>query len=217
MEVEVISHTPEPEALVARAAALCYSKEDKKPQKEKVKPFMEKLLKMGHMSPFEHISFTFRISGVSRVLSHQLVRHRIASYSQQSQRYVFFDKASYVIPKSIKDKGMDKEFSKKIEEMVDFYRFLVKQGIPKEDARYILPSSFTTSLIMTMNARELIHFFRLRCCNRAQWEIRDMAERMLFLVKNIAPNIFFNSGPPCVIGPCPEGELSCGKPRKSEI
>ncbi|MEW6681199.1 MAG: FAD-dependent thymidylate synthase, partial [bacterium] len=214
MEVEIIASTKEPEALVARAAKLCYAKEDKKPKKEEIKPFIEKLLKIGHTSPFEHISFTFRISGVSRVLSHQLVRHRLASYSQQSQRYVFFDKASYVIPNSIKEKGLDKEFSEKIEEMVGFYKKLVDKGIPKEDARYILPSSFTTRLIMTMNARELMHFFRLRCCNRAQWEIRDMADKMLSLVKNIAPNIFFNSGPPCVTGPCPEGELSCGKPRK---
>lgn len=214
MEVELISHSPNPEALVARAASLCYSKIDKEPDKEKIKPFIEKLLKKGHLSVFEHIVFTFRIANVSRVLSHQLVRHRLASYSQQSQRYVFFDKALYIIPESIKEKGLDREFSKKIEEMVDFYHNLVKQGIPKEDARYILPSSFTTRLIMTMNARELLHFFKLRCCNRAQWEIREMADKMLSLVKNIAPNVFLNAGPPCVIGACPEGELSCGKPRK---
>lgn len=214
MEVELISHSPNPEALVARAASLCYSKIDKEPDKEKIKPFIEKLLKSGHTSVFEHIVFTFRIANVSRVLSHQLVRHRLASYSQQSQRYVFFDKALYIIPESIKEKGLNREFSKKIEEMVDFYHNLVKQGIPKEDARYILPSSFTTRLIMTMNARELLHFFKLRCCNRAQWEIREMADKMLSIVKNIAPNVFLNAGPPCVIGACPEGELSCGKPRK---
>ncbi|MEW6102453.1 MAG: FAD-dependent thymidylate synthase [bacterium] len=210
MEVEVISHTPEPEALVARAASLCYSKEDKKPKNPK--PLIDKLLKMGHLSVFEHISFTFSISGISRACSHQLVRHRIASYSQQSQRYVFFDKANYVIPETIKDKD---SFSKKIEDMVNFYHKLVEDGVPKEDARYILPQAFSTKLIMTMNARELMHFFRLRCCNRAQWEIRDMADKMLCLVKDIAPNIFLNSGPPCVIGPCPEGEFSCGKPRKT--
>jgi len=214
VEIELISYTPNPEAIVARAASLCYSKKDKEPGKEKIKPFIEKLLKMGHTSPFEHISFTFRISGVSRVLSHQLVRHRIASYSQQSQRYVFFEKASYVIPNSIKEKGLNREFSKKIGEMVDFYHKLVENGIPKEDARYILPSSFTTRLIMTMNARELLHFFRLRCCNRAQWEIRNLADKMLSIVKNICPNIFLHSGPPCITGPCPEGELSCGKPRR---
>ncbi len=214
MEIELIVYTPNCEALVARAASLCYSKEDKEPEKEKIKPFIEKLLKMGHISPFEHISFTFRISGVSRVLSHQLVRHRLASYSQQSQRYVFLDSADYVIPESIKEKGLSKEFSKKIKECLCFYHLLVDKGIPKEDARYILPHSFTTRLIMTMNARELMHFFRLRCCNRAQWEIRDMADRMLLLVKNVAPNIFGHSGPPCVISHCPEGKLSCGTPRK---
>lgn len=211
MEIELISSTPNPEALVARAAAICYSKEDKE---LKIKPFIEKLLKMGHLSVFEHITFTFRISDVSRVLSHQLIRHRLASYSQQSQRYVFFDEARCIIPESIKEKGLDKEFSEKVKDLVKFYHLLIDAGIPKEDARYILPSSFATRLIMTMNARELLHFFKLRCCNRAQWEIRNLADRMLSIVKNIAPNIFSNAGPPCVIGTCPEGELSCGKPRK---
>lgn len=213
MEVELISSTPNAEALVARAASLCYSKEAKL-NEENIKHFIEKLLKMGHLSVFEHISFTFRISGVSRVLTHQLVRHRLASYTQQSQRYVFFEKARYIIPKSIKEKGLGEAFSKKVEELTDFYHSLIDAGIPKEDARYILPSSFETRIIVTMNARELIHFFRLRCCNRAQWEIRDMADKMLSIVKDITPDIFLNAGPPCVIGPCPEGELSCGRPRK---
>ncbi|HAW50447.1 TPA: FAD-dependent thymidylate synthase [bacterium] len=210
MRIKLIAYTPDCEAIVARAASLCYSKEDKSPPKEKRKYFIDKLLKMGHISPFEHISFTFSISGISRACSHQLVRHRIASYSQQSQRYVFFDRPEYIIPETIKDKDA---FSKKVEEIVRFYHSLVNDGVPKEDARYILPQAFATKFIMTMNARELLHFFRLRCCNRAQWEIGQLAENMLSLVKDVAPNIFNNAGPPCITGPCLEGEFSCKKPR----
>lgn len=218
MEVRVIRHTPEPELLVASAAKLCYSKvgiEDitKNLSKKKQNEFIKKLLKMGHLSPFEHISFTFGIEGISRACTHQLVRHRIASFSQQSQRYVSFEEAEYVMPPAIK-KSLKTKFEKHINDSLKFYRQLIEEGVAPEDARYILPQSFCTKIVVTMNARELFHFFSLRCCNRAQWEIREMAEAMLTEAKKIAPNIFSSSGAPCVKGACPEGELSCGRPKK---
>jgi thymidylate synthase (FAD) len=218
MEVRLIRHTPKPELLVASAAKLCYSKvgiEDitKNLSRDKQNEFIKKLLKMGHLSPFEHISFTFGIEGISRVCTHQFVRHRIASFSQQSQRYVSFDEAEYVIPPAIK-KSLKTKFEKYTEDSLKFYRQLIEEGVAPEDARYILPQSFCTKIVVTMNARELFHFFGLRCCNRAQWEIREVAEAMLTEAKKIAPNIFSDSGAPCVKGACPEGELSCGKPKK---
>ena len=229
LKVILLKHTPDPESVVAMAAKLCYSPIDIETLKEKIEAkdqsrFVKKLMKMGHMSPIEHASFTFAIEGISRACSHQLVRHRLASYSQQSQRYVsekgegeIFE---YIIPPSIaQDKEATIAFEKLMVEAQKTYNFLVNRlnemGIEGElanqDARFVLPNSAETKIIVTMNARELLHFFNQRCCNRAQWEIRQMAEEMLKLVKGLAPTIFKNAGPACLKRPCPEGEYTCGK------
>lgn len=226
LKVILLRHTPDPEETVAMAAKLCYSPSDISSLKDKIeakdqKAFVEKLVKMGHMSPVEHASFTFAIEGISRACSHQLVRHRLASYSQQSQRYVSEEAGfDYIIPPVIRDdKEMKKMFGSFMEEAQKAYNAMVKKlnerGIISEsanqDARFILPNAAETKIIVTMNARELLHFFRQRCCNRAQWEIRKMAEEMLKLVKKAAPTIFHKAGPGCLYAPCPEGDYSCGK------
>jgi len=219
LKVILLRHTPGPEETVAMAAKLCYSPSDITSLKDKIeakdqKAFVEKLVKMGHMSPIEHASFTFAVEGISRACSHQLVRHRLASYSQQSQRYVSeggqravsgqqptFD---YVIPPSIKEDAEAKKiFRKFMAEAQNAYDLLIERlnekGIKGEsanqDARFVLPNAAETKIMVTMNARELLHFFRQRCCNRAQWEIRHMAEEMLKLVKKAAPTLFHKAAP----------------------
>jgi len=168
---------------------------------------------MGHLSVLEHASFTFGVDGISRVTSHQLVRHRLASYSQQSQRYVKFSAPEYVVPETIAtDEERRGRFVSAMEGLFRLYSDLVKAGVPAEDARFLLPNAACTRIIITMNARELLHFFRLRCCERAQWEIREMATEMLVLAREKAPFIFRDSGPACVTGPCSEGEMTCGRP-----
>ncbi|MBI4708131.1 MAG: FAD-dependent thymidylate synthase [Candidatus Omnitrophica bacterium] len=219
MRVELLEHTPDPEHLVALAAKLCYSGVDidellQKVTNEQTTAFIHKLLKMGHLSPFEHISFTFGIEGISRAASHQLVRHRVASYSQQSQRYVTYQNLEYVVPPSISSAGLSSRFSGAMEYLQGIYHELIVSGIPPEDARFVLPNACATKIIVTMNARELMHFFRVRCCNRAQWEIRALAIEMLRCVKAVTSDIFADSGPACVDGKCSEGEMSCGKPWK---
>ena len=170
---------------------------------------------MGHLSVVEHAVFTFSVEGVSRALTHQLVRHRIASFSQQSQRYVSLKEPTFVTPPTVKgNPEAERAFSETMDAIWDAYRRLEDMGIPAEDARYLLPNGCTTNITVTMNARELLHLFSLRCCSRAQWEIREMAERMLELCREVSPVIFKDAGPPCVRGPCPEGKLSCGKPRR---
>lgn len=226
LKVILLKHTPNPEEIVAMAAKLCYSPSDIEGLKEKIeakdqKAFVEKLVKMGHMSPIEHASFTFAIEGISRACSHQLVRHRLASYSQQSQRYVSEEAGfDYVIPPIIKeDKELKKYFENFMSEAQKAYSHIIERlnekGIKGEsanqDARFVLPNAAETKIIVTMNARELLHFFRMRCCNRAQWEIRQMAEEMLKLVKKTSPVIFEKAGPGCLYAPCPEGEYTCGK------
>jgi thymidylate synthase (FAD) len=159
----------------------------------------------------EHVSFTFGIEGISRALTHQLVRHRLASYSQQSQRYVKTEDFKYIVPYSIKnDKIALAKFEKIMQSLQEGYDELLKT-VPKEDARYVLPNAVETKIIVTMNARELVYFFKLRGCKRAQWEIRNLAIEMLKLVKKVAPIMFKNSGPSCLKGPCTEGEMYCGK------
>ena len=220
MKVQLLNYTPNSEEMVAHAARLCYSAKTIAQIKETIteqRPdkMIKKIIKLGHYSVLEHVSFTFGIEDISRVTSHQLVRHRIASYSQKSQRYVKAgEKENCIIPKSIQDNNGDLavKFMKLFAESLSFYQEMLLQGIPAEDARYILPQAMTTSIIFTANARELIHFFRMRCCSRAQWEIRELAISMLKLVKKVAPNIFQDSGPACLVGPCPEGEMTCGKP-----
>ncbi|MBN2653880.1 MAG: FAD-dependent thymidylate synthase [Nitrospirae bacterium] len=226
LKVILLKHTPQPEETVAMAAKLCYSPAEISTLKGKTaakdqRAFVERLMKMGHMSPVEHVTFTFAVEGISRACSHQLVRHRIASYSQQSQRYVNESSGfDYVIPESIKtDKELTEYFRNFMADCQKAYDHIVEQlnssGIEGEaanqDARFVLPNAAETKIIITMNARELIHFFRQRCCNRAQWEIRYMAEEMLRLAKEAAPVIFAKSGPGCLFAPCPEGEYSCGK------
>lgn len=218
MKVELLNHTPNSEQLVASAARLCYSPDDITEIKDKMKgrqgeKLVEKLLNLGHESPFEHINFTFGISGVSRALTHQLVRHRIASYSQKSQRYVAERNFEYIIPPSVKN---NPEALKIYEELMKnigkTYERLTELGIEKEDARYSLPNGCETKIIVTMNARSLFNFFKHRACVRAQWEIRELAEKMLILVKEVAPNIFNKAGANCdFLGYCPEGDMCCGK------
>lgn len=220
MKVRLINYTKDPEKIVAQSARLCYSAlsvEDleEKLTNESIIKLIKKIMKLGHYSVLEHATFTFAIEGISRVTSHQLVRHRLASFSQQSQRYVKINKGGfpYIVPKSIaKDKKLAKIFIDAIKKLDEIYQLLLDHNIEAEDARYILPQAVTTKMIISANARELLHIFELRCCNRAQWEIREAAMNMLKEVKSIAPTIFENAGPPCISGPCPEGELSCGKP-----
>ncbi|MCD6407688.1 FAD-dependent thymidylate synthase, partial [bacterium] len=177
----------------------------------------------------EHVKFTFGVEGVSRALTHQLVRHRIASYSQQSQRYVKAENFEYIIPPLIeKDEILKKEFLTIMEEIKETYNRILKRfeeiGIKGEkanqDARYILPNAAATKIVITMNARELLHFFRVRCCSRAQWEIRELAYKMLEICKEKLPSVFENAGPKCVfLGYCPEGEkFTCGRyPLKKDV
>ncbi len=215
MRVKLIAYTQNAEAVCAAAGKSCYSEKSsmelmEAPNPEKV---LSKIVGMGHHSVIEHAVFTFSVEGVSRSLTHQLVRHRVASFSQQSQRYVNMDKPTFVIPKTVEaDPELKAEFEKTMDEIWKSYNKLVEK-IPPEDARYVLPNACTTNITITMNARELLHLFTLRCCNRAQWEIRDLADEMLRQCKEVYPVIFKNAGPPCVRGPCPEGKLTCGKPR----
>ncbi|MBA4373763.1 MAG: thymidylate synthase (FAD) [Thermodesulfovibrio sp.] len=226
LKVLLIRHTPNPEETIAMAAKLCYSPSGIESLKERIeakdqKQFVEKLTKMGHMSPLEHASFTFAIEGISRACSHQLVRHRLASYSQQSQRYVSEEAGfDYVIPETIKgDKELERYFKDVMAKTQKAYNHIVQRlhekGIKGEaanqDARFVLPNACETKIMVTMNARELLHFFQQRCCNRAQWEIRAMAIEMLKLVRELAPILFAKAGPSCLKGACPEGDYTCGR------
>lgn len=171
----------------------------------------------GHESIAEHANFTFLIDGVSRVLLAQLTRHRIASFSVQSQRYAGLgDIKSVIIPDSIDSTFLKSEYERFVNEAFCRYEYLVKSGVPEEDARFVIPQGITTKLMMTMNARELRHFFSLRCCNRAQWEIRELADKMLVQCKQKAPVLFKDAGPGCVRGHCPEGKRSCCHSRRYE-
>jgi thymidylate synthase (FAD) len=218
MKVALLQYTPDPERTVALAARLCYSPADIDELKEKfstadIRSFLEKIMSLGHQSVLEHASFSFGVEGISRVTTHQLVRHRIASFSQQSQRYVSHkERFAAVVPPSIaKRPDVMARFEALLAALHQTYADMVEAGIPAEDARYILPNATETKIIVTMNARALLNFFELRCCERAQWEIRAMAVEMLRLVKRVAPIIFQNAGPGCLAGPCPEGSMTCGR------
>lgn len=288
MKVKLISHTPEPEKIVTSAAKLCYSpvginEIQKGLDEEKINNFINMLMGMGHESPIEHVSFTFAIEGVSRSLTHQLVRHRIASYSQQSQRYVRENQFEYIAPPEIKNnkrarkifiehmeasqKAYDdiiielmfekmkenNKYDKWCKEVAEYteiddgdgawcidisykdmcsgedssvllgYFDMFKESFPNEyrkiekraieNARYVLPNATETKIILTMNARSLLNFFNLRCCNRAQDEIRELADRMLIECKKVAPTLFKYAGASCMFDNCPEGKMSCGNPR----
>lgn len=218
MKVKLLEYTPDPERVVAMAARLCYSASGAEELADRmddavVKKMVRKMVTIGHGSTLEHVSFTFGIEGVSRVLTHQLVRHRIASYDQQSQRYVAAHGFEYIVPPSIAAKPEARAcFERILAEIRNTYDALTDMGIPKEDARYVLANATETKILVTMNARSLLHFFNLRCCNRAQWEIREMAYKMLAEVKKVAPALFFRAGATCIqTGSCPEGELTCGR------
>ena len=254
IKVTLLAHTPSPEQTVAAAAKLCYSPSGIENIRdgltdESTATFVKMLSDLGHASPTEHASFTFGVEGISRACSHQLVRHRIASYSQQSQRYVDGNNFEFVTPPEIEDdphcmelyskviemqrkayseirdslavkyirEFSDKEYTGSDSEIIDAFKadnkaqcsaFIKKAN---EDARYILPNACTTKIVCTFNARSLENFFAHRCCNRAQWEIREVAQQMLALCKEVAPHIFAKSGPSCMRGACPEGNMTCGK------
>ena len=273
LKVKIIAHTPEPDKVVAQAGKLCYSavgvdEITQKLTEEEIARYVNMLASIGHESPLEHVSFTFAIEGISRACTHQIVRHRIASYSQQSQRYVKLEQFEYIIPPAIeKNPEAKRIFIETMErdqevydELVDLlledilidkhaadygscireilkenpdavpdrskvldlyaenflkdYRKAEKQAI--EDARYVFPNACETKIVITMNARSLLHFFNVRCCNRAQWEIREMATEMLKECKKIAPALFKKAGPDCVYGKCGEGKMSCKHPRKED-
>lgn len=254
IKVKLLNYTPNPEQTVAMAAKLCYSPSGIEEirdglTEEKTASFIKMITELGHDSTIEHVSFTFGIEGISRACSHQLVRHRIASYSQQSQRYVDGTNFEFVTPpeiarndealkaynvvidiqakayKEIRNAltaGYIKEYlngnidGTNEEVMENFkasnktqYNAFVKKA--NEDARFILPNATTTKIVCTFNARSLHNFFAHRCCNRAQWEIREVAEQMLLQCLEVAPNLFKNCGPSCLFGPCPEGKMCCGK------
>jgi len=245
IKVELIANTPNPEEVIATAAKLCYSPTDINTLREGLTPeksaeFVEKLMNMGHESPIEHVSFTFAIEGISRACSHQLVRHRIASYSQQSQRYVNMNNFDYITPPAIlSDEKANNIYQELIKQISNGYNELADRlttihaanlmehegldcekaigkakKLANEDARYILPNACETKIIVTMNARSLYNFFAHRCCNRAQWEIQEVAEQMYRIVYKIAPTLFSHAGASCVVNNrCPEGAMSCGHMR----
>lgn len=216
-KAELIDYTDNPERNVATAARLCYSKKgadqlNSEMTEDQVEKLVRKVVNMGHTSTLEHTYFFFHVQ-CSRVTSHQIVRQRIGtSYSQRSQRYVTEDNFDYITPPKIKNnKKAYKKYKEKMQELEKTYLEFIDLGIPKEDARFVLPT-IKTNIVISYNARSLLHFFRLRTCNRAQWEIRSIAWQMLNAVKEVAPVIFENAGPPCETdGECPEGDLSCGK------
>lgn len=240
-KVTLLAYTPDPEKVIAAGAKLCYSNSSSSElmdnlTDESAQKFLNMLMSFGHASPIEHASFTFGIEGVSRALTHQLVRHRMASYSQKSQRYVSEDQFDYIIPPEIDSnpeareefvqamenaqKSYDKiaeiltrNYTEQLDEADKENKSKISQTQKKaiEDARFVLPNATETMIVVTMNARELLHFFEVRCCNRAQWEIRDLAKQMLAQVVQVAPTLFKNAGPACLNGPCPEGNMSCGK------
>ena len=244
MKVMLLAHTPEPEKTIACAAKLCYSASTIDTlydglTEEKAADFVGMLAEIGHESPIEHVSFTFGIEGVSRALLAQITRHRIASYSVQSQRYVREKEFEFVTPPEIEVCPEAKEvFLKAMEDSIAAYEKLtallmekhydmfLKRGQDEktarrnaekkaiEDARFVLPNACDTKMIATFNARSLLNFFAHRCCNRAQWEIRELSNEMLRLVLEVSPNLFAKAGPPCLRGNCPEGKMSCGKPEE---
>ena len=232
MKVSILAHTPNIENVIASSGRLCYSKVGvnellQKHSKEDNERFIKMLADMGHHSPLEHVSFTFAVEGVSRALTHQLVRHRIASYSQQSQRYVNLDKTfDYIMPPDIeKNEVTTTVFENAMKDIKRYYDYLVdsleesyiSNGMNKreankkaiEDARYVLPNACETKIVFTMNARTLLHFFEKRCCSRAQWEIRNLANEMLRQCKEISPILFSSAGATCKKGYCTEGKMSC--------
>jgi len=221
VKVSLLRRTADPETAVAIAARLCYSPDgigdlERNVDAAQAVALIRRIVGLGHLSVLEHAVFSFGVEGVSRAASHQLVRHRIASYSQQSQRYVAAgEDFEHVLPPSIAaEPQLARAFGRAMRSAGRLYGELLAAGVPAEDARFVLPNAAATRIIVTMNARALRNFFRLRCCLRAQWEIREMAERMLGLARAAAPVLFEDCGPACVGGGCPEGKLTCGRLRE---
>ena len=219
MDVRLLSHTPDPERAIAAAARLCYAPVGaaellETMSEEAVRKVLKIIITSGHTSALEHASYSFAIDGVSRALTHQLVRHRLASYNQQSQRYVSYsDEPTFVVPPSVaSDPEALKRYKSANSAAFAAYRELLDAGVPAEDARYLLPNAMETKIVVTMNIRELLHFFELRCCKRAQWEIRDLALAMLELAEPTAPYLFMDAGASCRRGACREGKMTCGDP-----
>lgn len=213
--MKLLRYTPDPE-LICATAALTSSKRHSASEilqeitEDKARKIVERVIGLGHYSIIEHAYFTFSIEEVSRAMTHQLVRHRMASYIEQSQRYVKYDDLKqFIVPKTIaENKEAKKIYEDTLTQVSETYRRLLNLGVSKEDARFILPNAAKTNILVTMNARGLRHFFNLRCCARAQWEIREVAIDMLKQVKHVAPGLFQNSGPFCVqFGYCTEKEL----------
>ena len=227
LAVTLLAHTPDPDRAVAAAGRLCYAPVSAAELTETmsdddVARLVRGLVASGHHSALEHASFTFAVDGVSRACTHQLVRHRMASYNQQSQRYVNFSHGdAFVVPPSVAaNPAAEQVFVRAMGQAREAYDQLVELGLAEgrsresvqEDARFVLPNAAETKIVVTMNARELRHFFAVRCCNRAQWEIRALAWELRGLVTRLAPALFFKSGPGCLYGTCPEGKMTCGKP-----
>lgn len=221
--VSIISHTEKPLETIYRAARQCYSAgsaADIEPaSRDKMSELVQRCIMSGHTSILEHVSFTFAVSGVSRVLSHQLVRHRMASYSQQSQRYVKVEDLEYVCPPSLRDEtSADRAyFLSALERAAHAYKDMVADGVPAEDARFILPNATATNIVVSMNCRALLHFLEERCCNKSQWEINSMAWNIREKLVDALPDVFGDCGPKCRrLGYCPE-ETGCGAyPKKGE-
>lgn len=236
LKVRLLTHTPDPQKIMAAAAKLCYARADIDSVMEGLTPektddFIEMLSSLGHESPMEHMTFTFGIENVSRALLAQITRHRMASFSVQSQRYVKETDFEFIVPPAIaEDKAASDKYMQTMADIARSYNELadilktryINEGMDAraaekkaiEDARFVLPNACTTKMIVTMNARSLLNFFKLRCCSRAQWEIRELATRMLMLVKEVAPCVFKNAGPACVRGACSEGSMTCGKAKE---
>lgn len=219
MDVRLLNHTPDPERAIAAAARLCYAPVGaaellETMSDEAVRKVLKVIITSGHTSALEHASYTFAIDGVSRALTHQLVRHRLASYNQQSQRYVSYaEEPEFIVPPSIAENPAAlKRYKAANAAAFAAYRELLDSGVAPEDARYLLPNAMETKIVVTMNVRELLHFLELRCCNRAQWEIRALALSMLDLAEPTAPYIFMDAGASCRRGPCREGSMTCGDP-----
>ncbi len=233
LKVTLLTYTPQPQKIMAAAAKLCYARADIDTvmdglTEQKTESFIEMLSGLGHESPMEHMNFTFGIENVSRSLLAQITRHRHASFSVQSQRYVKEFDFEFITPPQIADNTEAKKiYLATMQDIATSYNTLadmlkkanIESGMDEksaekkaiEDARYVLPNACTTKMIVTMNARSLMNFFKLRCCNRAQWEIRELAFQMLMLVKQVAPAVFRDAGPSCVRGACSEGKMSCNK------
>jgi thymidylate synthase (FAD) len=209
MKVTLMEATAFPDEICGRAAAVCTDSEN-------YASALKHAVESGHTSVLEHAVFTFYVEGISRAALAQLTRHRLASFDVQSQRYVKLDNPELVIPDSILNLKTELRDQAMVclEDSMKMYQKLLDAGVPAEDARYVTPQAVPTKLVMTMNARELMHFFSLRTCNRAQWEIRQMADEMLKICRKVSPEIFQYAGPGCVTGKCPE-KRPCGKPRNA--